>query len=114
MSLRDKLKSRKPKECTVTIEGDVFLVRGPGRVAKNQLLAKSEKKGKVDTELLEANLLATCVLDPQTCEPVMPEPADWDIAADVAAPLVKACIEVCGLDRDDTGAMGKDSSENAS
>jgi hypothetical protein len=114
MSLRDKLKQRKAKEVSVIIDGDVFLVRGPGRVAKNKLLAKSQTKGELDPEQLEANLLAVCVLDPTTQEPVMPDPADWDIAADVAAPLVKACIEVCGLDADETKTMGKGLGENDS
>lgn len=113
MSLRDKLKQRKPKEITITLDDDQYLVRFPGRVAKNQAFAKATIKDELNPSLLESQLLAVCVLDPATFDPVMPDPADWDLSADVG-PLVRAVIDVCGLDKDDTKAMGKDLGENAS
>ena len=113
MSLREKLKQIKPKETTVTIEGDEFLVRFPGRIAKNQAFAKATVKEELNATLLESQLLSVCVLDPSTGDPVMPDPDDWDLDGDVG-PLVRAVIDVCGLDKDDTKAMGKDCGENTS
>lgn len=98
MTLRDKLKARKPKEITLNLDGEKVIVRGIPRSLKNQIAARCEVKGKLDNQKLEAELLAACVIDPETNAPAMPDLNDWDIPADVAGPLVAACIEVCGLD----------------
>lgn len=114
MSLRDKLKSRKPKEITVTIDGDDYLVRGLGRVDKNRWQSKLAAVSGKDTSGVEGELLAMCVCDPATGEPVMPDPSDWDIEGEAAGKLVTACLRVCGFDSDDTKTMGKGSSESDS
>ena len=107
MSLRDKLKAAKPLEKTVEIDGDIFLVRGLSRIRKNELASKCTVKGTLDNEKLEACLLAECVCDPATGELVMSEPTDWDVPAHIAGPLVKACIECCGFDRDEAKQLEK-------
>ena len=107
--LAEKLKQLKPEQVVVTIDGTNFLVVSPGRIAKNQLLAASQKGNKIDPVLMEANLLAECVRDPETGEKVMPDVNDWDLPSNVVAPLVAACIKVCGLDSDEVKQMGKDS-----
>ena len=114
MNLGEKLKQRKPREKTVELDGDKFLVRFPGRSQKNQIFAMSQVNDKLDTDLLECNLLAVCVLDPSTFEQVLPNAADWKSLASDVSQLVSAVIEVCGLDRSETKAMGKDSSESLS
>lgn len=106
--LAEKLKSLKPEEMRVAIDGDIFLVVGIGRIQKNKLLASCQRNGKLDPALLEGNLLAECVRDPETREQVMPNPNDWDLPSHVVSPLVSACIKVCGLDADETKEMGKD------
>lgn len=111
MSLLEKLKAHKPKEKTVTVEGDDYLVVGLGRVRKNALLNDSQLKGKLDGATLESNLLAACVCDPSTREPLMPLPGEWDIPSHIAAPLVAACIEVLGLDSDESKVLEKKSEE---
>jgi hypothetical protein len=109
MSLKHKIKSAKPRETTVVIDGDAFLVRGVGRIQKNELVAKSQNKGSLNNANLEANLLAACVLDPVTFEQVMADPADWDVPSHIAGPLVRACIEVCGFDDDEAKQIEKKS-----
>jgi len=113
MTLGEKLKQRKPREKIVTIDGDDFLVRFPGRAEKNKIFAKSQLNDVLQTDLLEKNLLASCVLDPATQQPVLPNAKDWDLPSDISQ-LVTAVIDVCGLDRNEAKAMGKDSSENPS
>lgn len=113
MSLRDKLKQRKPAEQTVTLDGDEYLVRFPGRMAKNKAFAAATVKALLKPELLEPQLLAICVLDPATEQPVMPDPADWDLPSDVG-PLIRAVIQVCGMDKDEAKDMGKGSGEKDS
>jgi hypothetical protein len=99
MSLRDKIKARKPKEILLQVDGDKYLVRGMSRVAKGELVRRcSNKSGGIDSDKLEAETLAACVLDPETQEQVMPDPNDWDVPADFSAPLVSAAISVCGFD----------------
>lgn len=107
MSLRDKLKAYKPRETTVEIDGDAFLVRGLGRIRKNELVDKCSAKGKLDNEKLESMLLAECVCDPATGELVMSDPADWDVPSHVSGPLVKAVLEVCGFDNDEARQLEK-------
>lgn len=107
MSLRDKLKSRKPKQVELDIDGDKVIVRGLGRVRKNQMFAECQVKGKLDSALLESKMLAECVIDPQTDEPVMPDVADWDLPADVVGPMIAACIDVNNLDVDEVAEYRK-------
>ena len=107
--MRDKIKSAKPRETIVVIDGDSFLVCGVGRIQKNELVARSQVKGALNNASLEANLLAACVLDPATFEPVMSDPADWDVPSHIAGPLVRACIEVCGFDDDEAKQIEKKS-----
>lgn len=107
MSLRDKLKAYKPRETQVEIDGDVFLVRGLGRVRKNELVDKCSSKGNLNNEKLEAMLLAECVFDPSSGELVMSDPADWDVPSHVSGPLVKAVLEVCGFDSDEARQLEK-------
>lgn len=108
MTLSDKLKARKAPEETVIIDGDSYLVVGLGRKDRGQLLKSSES--------LECRALAKCVRDPDTREPVMPDPKDWEDLDDGAAvgKLANACISVLGLDDSETKAMGKGSQEKAS
>lgn len=105
--LRERLKAKRPKELTVIIDGDTFLVRGIGRIQKNALVERCQhaKTGKMNTPLFESEILAACVCDPATGEPVMPDPADWDIPADVSGPLVDACTDVCGFNRSERDAV---------
>ncbi len=99
--LRERLKAKKAKELTVVVDGDSFLVRGIGRVQKNALVERCQdrKTGRMNTPLFESEILAACVCDPSSGEPVMPNPDDWDIPADVSGPLIDACTEVCGFNR---------------
>ena len=109
MSLKAKIKSAKPREKQVVIDGDTLTVRGLSRVAKNELVNKCTKVGKIDNDKLESLLLASCVYDPSDDTLLMPDPADWDVPSHVAGPLVKACIEVCGFDDEEAKALEKKS-----
>lgn len=77
-----------------------FLVRGIGRVAKNQLVERcsNPKTGKLNTPQFEGELLSACVLDPETQESLLP-PDEWEVPADVSGPLVDACMRVCGFSK---------------
>ena len=114
MSLKDKLKAAKPRIKPVTIDGDTFSVVGLGRIQKNDIVSKSQKNGKIDNENLEALLLAACVCDPASGNPLMPDPAEWDVPSHIAGPLVKACIEVCGFDDDEASQLAKKLEETQS
>ena len=107
MSLKEKLKSAKVMTEHVVIDGDEYLVRGLSRIRKNELVEKNSPKGRLDTAAFEGAVLAECVLDPATSEPVMPDPADWDIPSHVAGPLVKACLKVCGFDEGEARQLEK-------
>lgn len=109
MSLKAKIKSAKPREKQVVVDGDTVLVRGLTRVRKNELVNKCQKAGKMDSDKLEAALLSECVFDPSDNTLLMSDPNDWDVPSHIAGPLVKACIEVCGFDDDEARQLEKKS-----
>lgn len=97
-SLKDRLLASKPRELTVSIDGDDFLVRGVSRTEKNQMVERcTSKAGKLDGAKFEAAFLAACVLDPSTGEQVMPDPADWNVPSHVSSTLLEAAMDVCGF-----------------
>lgn len=114
MSLRDKLKAKTVKTKTVTIDGDEYLVKGLSRVAKNELVNNSMDGKKMNNARFEASLLAACVCDPSTGEPVMPDAKDWDIPSHIAGPLVAEVMKVCGFGDDEVSEYQKKSDEQAS
>jgi hypothetical protein len=107
MSLAEKLKARKPQEKIVEIDGDKYLVKGLGRVAKNRLYNEASSEGSWDVAAFEGMVLAACVCDPETREPVLPNPDDWDLDPKVTGPLVEACSELLGLSKSETEAVKK-------
>lgn len=109
MSLKAKIKAAKPREKQVVIDGDTLTVKGLSRVAKNELVNKCSKAGKIDNDRLESALLAACVYDPADDTLLIPDPSEWDVPSHIAGPLVKACIEVCGFDDEEAKALEKKS-----
>lgn len=102
MSLKEKLQAAKPREVTVNIEGDEFLVIGVSRSAKNKIVEQcTDDNGKMDVSQFEATILAACVCDPQTRVPVMPEPLEWDVPSHIAGPLVEASMNCCGFSKEE-------------
>lgn len=107
MSLAEKLKAKKPREMTVEIDSDTYLVKGLGRVAKNRLYNQASESGEWDVAVFEGLVLAACVCDPATGEPVLPDPDDWDLDPRVTGPLVEACSDLLGLNKQERDAVKK-------
>jgi hypothetical protein len=104
MTLAERIKKKTVLERQVEVEGEAFLVRGLSRLDRSRQFAASTKakSGTLDIAKLEANLLAVCVLDPETRQPVFATAAEWDsVASHITAPLVEAVKKVCGLDNED-------------
>lgn len=115
MSLKDKVLARKPKTETVNVEGDDFLIVGKSRRDRGVLFAKARNKkdGQVDSDKLEGLLLAACVCDPETKEPLLGDFRDWDgVDSAITGPLVAHIMRICGLDKQDFGPKDSDSTES--
>lgn len=105
-SLAEKLKASKPRELIVEVDGDKYLVRGLSRVAKSKLYNQAvSPAGKWDAATYEGLMLAACVRDPETEELLLPDPADWDIPAELSGPLVEACADLIGLSKSEKDAV---------
>ena len=104
-----KLKRMQPARRVVDYGGLSFLVQGISQMDKNSIMAEctSSKTGRLDGGKAEQRLLAACVRDPKTEELVQPDYREWDIAADAAAPLIRAVIQVCNLDEDEVDELVK-------
>lgn len=82
MSLADKLKSKKPAEKIVEIDGDKYLLRRLKTSQMVEIVSQNRDKEKADFEM-QASILAASVFDPETSMQVMPDPSDWDLPYDV-------------------------------
>lgn len=111
--LRERLKTAKCPEETLTIRGERYLVIGLLRSRRSELLASATTdKGKVDSRRLEGVLLSNCILDPDTREQVFTEDEwqEWDgIPSVTTAPLMSEIMRLNGLDNDDVGREVKNS-----
>lgn len=97
MGLRERLLQKPFKEVVVDVDGDQFLVRSIMRVAKNEIVsACTDKNGKMDNARFEGEILAACVLDPETKKPVL-SAVEWDLPSYITGPLVDAACDVCGF-----------------
>lgn len=114
MSLGEKLRSKQNKVVEVVVDGETCLVRGLGRIAKNELLESCHDGKNLDARKLEAGILAACVCDPETNEPALPNPEDWDLPSHISGPLVEACMKVCGFGADEIETATKNSNATAS
>ena len=99
MTIWKRIKESKPKSVDVEVDGESLHIRGMTRAEKNALVAGCTIKNKLDNDLLEAKVLAFCVCDPETKEPIQIDHREWDdVPAAFAGPLVNACIPLCGFD----------------
>ncbi len=112
MSLRDKVLARKPRELPLEVAGEKFLIVGKSKRDKAAMFAKSRKKDQsLDFTRLEDVMLSECVLDPDTRAKVL-EPAEWaGVDAEIAGPLVAACMQILGMDKQDLTPKDSDSTE---
>lgn len=112
MSLRDKVLARKPREETVEVAGEKFLIVGKSKRERAALFAKSRKKDQsLDFTRLEDVMLSECVLDPSTRAKIL-EPAEWEGAdSEITGPLVSACMKLLGMDKTDLTPKDSDSTE---
>lgn len=100
MTLSERLKLKQCKNESVTVDGDVYVVRGMSKRERGKLFAQARKKdGTINTDLLEAILLEYCVSDDTGSKATRME---WDVVpSHITGPLVAKIMEVCGLDKDD-------------
>lgn len=97
MSLKEKLLAAKPRTVRVTVDDMEFVVQSIGRVAKSELVLRcTGSDGKLNNARFEGEILAACVLDPETMQPVLSSD-QWDVPAYVSGPLVEAACDVCGF-----------------
>lgn len=111
MTPLEKLKA-KPPERLVQVDGVQFLVRGSTRSETAQLVAEmrvAADKDAVAMAKAENRVLARSVLDPQTKEPLMPNPEDWaEVAKATSEPLIDAYMSLDNNQRkEDAGAAKK-------
>ena len=116
MSLKDRVLQRKPLSEPVTIAGESFLIVGKTRRERGAIFARCRKKdGSVDGDRLEAMLLAECVHDPETGQPIfsVAEYRAWDdVDSGLTGPLLAEVMRVLGMDKQDIGPKGSDSTES--
>lgn len=97
MTPLEKLKS-KPPEKLVEIDGVEFLVRGSTRSETALLVAdmrNATEKGGTAMAAVENGILAKCVLDPSTGEPVLPDADEWyEVAKVTSEKLVDAFMSL--------------------
>jgi hypothetical protein len=93
------------------VGGERFLLKGLQRIARSQIFADAKSKsGELDTRKAEGLLLANCVRDPDTSEPVIPNWQEWDeIPAAVTGPLISQLMKLNGMDNEDLGKQEKNS-----
>lgn len=115
MSLSDKVLARKPRELTIEVAGEKFLIIGKSKREKAAMFAKSRKKDQsLDFVRLEDVMLSECVLDPENRQPIL-QPAEWEgINAEIAGPLIAACMQILGMDKQDLTPKDSDSTETSS
>jgi len=92
MTPLEKLKA-KPPEKKVMIDGVEFLVRASTKSGHAKLVAElslARDKGIEAQQKTENETLANAVLDPETGQPLMPNPNDWQ---EVAHPTAEALVE---------------------
>lgn len=92
MTPLEKLKAKPPQKI-VEIDGVEFLVRASTKSGHAKLVAEltlARDKGVEAQQKTENQTLASAVLDPETGEPLMPDPNDWE---EVAHPTAEALVE---------------------
>lgn len=103
MSLKAWIEESSLASESVTVCGQTFLVK------ELDLLTRSEtmKANAADLEI-ECRLLAACVYDPESDQPVEADWTWWKAAGQqVASPLIAACLRVNGLNRDEVAEAVK-------
>lgn len=109
----ESIKARKPATATVEIDGQQYHLRGMTRSQKNEMVAECTEKGKLNSDLLEARILAYCVCDCKK-EPVQVDFREWDnVPADFTGPLVTECGKLCGFDDSEVKRLSEKKSDSA-
>lgn len=100
MSLVERLRKKTVRVETVTVDGDKYVVTGKSKRDRSALMARCRKKdGTLNGDKLEGLMLECCVADEEGSTATA---ADWDLApSHVTGPLIKAIMNVNGLDDDD-------------
>lgn len=114
MSLSEKLRQKKCRTLTVTVDGDEYTVTGKSKRERGQIFARARRKnGTVNGERLETLMLVECVVLAEDGSKASDD--DWEAApSHITGPLVKAISEVCGLDGEDLGKEPEGSDETGS
>ena len=107
MKLGDKLKSIKPAQSVLTIDGNRYRVVGVSTSKKADLLAESrDSKGKFVAGKADGLFLSACVRDEDSGEPCFSE-AEWmewgSVPGSITGPLMAEAMRVCGVDNEDVG-----------
>lgn len=114
MKLFDKIKKAPCKSELVTIDGDQFQVTGKTLNDTGAMMANARKKnGRLDGDLLDRLLLEACVSDPATGETMSAD--EWGcVPRTITGPLMKVCLDLCGLDDEDIQRDPKDTGSTES
>jgi hypothetical protein len=121
MSLRERLKTKRPADVTITVGGERFTVLAKSRSERNEIYAsiraRSQKVGgKIDGYEVEGRLLSLLVRDADTGQEVFGEDEwqEWDsVPAMITGALIAEVMRANGFDNEDVGREVKNSDTTA-
>jgi len=113
MSLKERIKQRDVSKEIVTVQGEKFLIVGKSKRSRAETFAKckSKKTEKLNFELLEDTLLAECVYDPESNEPLL-DVSEWgNVDSAITGPLMSHIMRIVGMDKDDVNPKDSGATE---